>query len=101
MLSGPSGGAADGNSRRVRGEGDKASATIGVCGIGDGGGSATITSVAASSVEGGVPAAAAAASTTAAAPKHSNSALSSLGEASGACFLLGNHAKFGLAERCW
>lgn len=26
---------------------------------------------------------------------------SSLGEASGVAILLGNHAKFGLAERCW
>ena len=27
--------------------------------------------------------------------------LSSLGGASGVSILLGNHAKFGLAERCW
>jgi hypothetical protein len=27
--------------------------------------------------------------------------LSSLGDASGVSMLLGNHAKFGLAERCW
>ena len=27
--------------------------------------------------------------------------LSSLGDASGVSILLGNHAKFGLAERCW
>lgn len=32
--------------------------------------------------------------------KHSGS-MSSLGDASGVAFLLGNHAKFGLAERCW
>ncbi len=27
--------------------------------------------------------------------------LSPLGDASGVAILLGNHAKFGLAERCW
>jgi hypothetical protein len=27
--------------------------------------------------------------------------LSALGDACGVAFLLGNHAKFGLAERCW
>ena len=32
--------------------------------------------------------------------KHSNS-LSSIGDASGVAILLGNHARFGLAERCW
>ena len=32
--------------------------------------------------------------------KHSNS-LSTLGDASGVAILLGNHAEFGLAERCW
>jgi hypothetical protein len=32
--------------------------------------------------------------------KHSNS-LSPLGDASGVAILLGNHAEFGLAERCW
>jgi hypothetical protein len=32
--------------------------------------------------------------------KYSNS-LSTLGDASGVAFLLGNHAEFGLAERCW
>ena len=36
--------------------------------------------------------------------KHSTSIQSSsttLGDASGVTILLGNHAKFGLAERCW
>ena len=36
--------------------------------------------------------------------KHSTSIQSSstnLGDASGITILLGNHAKFGLAERCW
>ena len=37
---------------------------------------------------------------TAAANKHFSS-VSSLGDASGVALLLGNHAKFGLAERCW
>ena len=32
--------------------------------------------------------------------KHSGP-LPSLGDSSGVAFLLGNHSKFGLAERCW
>lgn len=32
--------------------------------------------------------------------QHSNSS-SPLGDASGVALLLGNHAEFGLAERCW
>ena len=67
---------------RARGSGGEASAPPDVRGV-----SAT--------------AAAANANPATASTKHPGSALSSLGEASGVAFLLGNHAKFGLAERCW
>ena len=44
---------------------------------------------------------AAAVAGTAASSVNKQSNLSSLGDASGVAILLGNHAKFGFAERCW
>lgn len=79
---------------RARGSGGEASAPPDVRGV-------SATSAIVTPAATGTAAAAANANLATATTKHPGSALSSLGEASGVAFLLGNHAKFGLAERCW